>query len=67
LTKRLRLIEKLAVYRQIPFLEEYFVISQNAKSPRFLFCRRSSFEPEIHQSGPITFESIALTLQVSDF
>lgn len=61
------LIEKLAVYREINTLEEYFVISQHAQRPEVTaFRRRTGFEPEIMQDGPFCMESIELDLTVSE-
>ena len=61
------LIEKLAVYRDIDTLDEYFVISQHAQRPEVtLFRRRTDFEPEILQEGEFTMESIGLSLTVKE-
>lgn len=61
------LIEKLAVYREIDTLEEYFVISQHAKRPEVTaFRRRTGFEPEILQDGAFRMESVELDLTVKD-
>ena len=61
------LIEKLAVYREIDTLEEYFVISQNAQRPEVTaFRRRTDFTPEILQDGPFTMESVGLALTVKE-
>ena len=61
------MIEKLAVYRDIDTLDEYFVISQHAQRPEVtLFRRRTGFEPEILQDGEFTMESIGLSLTVKE-
>jgi len=61
------LIEKLAVYRDIDTLDEYFVISQHAQRPEVtLFRRRTDFEPEILQEGGFTMESIGLSFTVKE-
>ncbi len=61
------LIEKLAVYRELETLEEYFVISQHAARPEVTaFRRRTGFEPEILQDGAFTMESIGLPLTVKE-
>lgn len=61
------LIEKLAVYREIDTLEEYFVISQNAKRPEVTAFRRpNDFAPEILQDGSFTMNSIGLPLTVAE-
>lgn len=61
------LIEKLAVYREIDTLDEYFVISQHSQRPEVtLFRRRTDFEPEILQEGGFTMESIGLSLTVKE-
>jgi Uma2 family endonuclease len=61
------LIEKLAVYREMDTLEEYFVISQNAKRPEVTAFRRANdFEPEIFQEGSFSMDSIGLVLKVQE-
>jgi Uma2 family endonuclease len=61
------LIEKLAVYREIDSLEEYFVVSRNAQRPEVtVFRRRTDFAPEILQEGPFTMESIGMALTVKE-
>ena len=61
------LIEKLAVYREIETLEEYFVISQHKQRPEITAFRRSTgFEPEILLDGAFTVESIGLPLTVKE-
>jgi Uma2 family endonuclease len=61
------LIEKLAVYREIETLEEYFVVSQHAKRPEVtVFRRGTGFQPEIVEQGPFTVESVGLPLAVEE-
>lgn len=61
------LIEKLAVYREIDTLEEYFVVSQHAQRPEVTaFRRRTGFESEILQDGAFSMESIELDLTVKE-
>ena len=61
------LVEKLAVYREIETLEEYFVISQHPKRPEVtVFRRRNSFQPESFQQGEFSMESMELALTVSE-
>ena len=61
------LIEKLAVYREIDTLEEYFVISQHTQRPEVTAFRRANdFEPEIYQEGSFNMDSIGLALAVQD-
>jgi Uma2 family endonuclease len=61
------LIEKLAVYREIETLEEYFVVSQHSKRPEVTaFRRQNDFKPEIVQAGPFAIESVELDLTVEE-
>ncbi len=61
------LIEKLAVYREIETLEEYFVISQHRQRPEVTAFRRTNdFESEIYQEGSFTMDCIGLALTVQD-
>ena len=61
------LIEKLAVYREIDTLEEYFVISQHAQRPEVTAFRRANdFEPEIFQADNFMMDSVGLPLTVKE-
>ena len=61
------LVEKLAIYKEIESVDEYFVVGQNAERPEVhIFKRSNNFEADVIHEGPFTLDSIGLTLEVKD-